>query len=93
MTLMAPNLLTPAWPEPPSFNIAGEEGALRDIMDPTRCSRSAWVTRAYRLRGQELVKARPNVRLAVAAALSRKECERATAILKAAVTKVLAQRK
>ena len=33
VTLMAPNLLTPAWPEPPSFNIAGEGAALHDIMD------------------------------------------------------------
>ena len=42
---------------------------------------------------QELVEVRPSIRLAVTAALSRRECERAAAVLKAAVTKVLAKRK
>ena len=48
-----------------------------------------WITRARRLRGQELVEARPSIRLAVTAALSRKECERAAGVIKAAVAKVL----
>ncbi|KAH9037029.1 hypothetical protein EDB84DRAFT_1560749 [Lactarius hengduanensis] len=49
-----------------------------------------WTTRARRLRGQELVEARPSIRLA---ALSREECDRATGVIKAAVAKVLAKRK
>ena len=52
-----------------------------------------WVTRARRLRRQELVEVRPCIRLAVTAVLSRKECERAAAVINAAVTKVLAKRK
>jgi serine palmitoyltransferase len=52
-----------------------------------------WITRARHLRGQELVEARPSIRLAVTSALSRKECEQAAGVIKAAVTKVLAKRK
>ena len=52
-----------------------------------------WITCARRLRGQELVEVRPSIRLAVMAALSRKECERTAAVIKATVLKVLAKRK
>jgi serine palmitoyltransferase len=52
-----------------------------------------WINRARRLRGKELVESRPNIRLVVAIALSRKECERAAGVIKAAVTKVLKKRK
>ena len=90
--LKAPNPTTPAPREPPSFDIAGEEGVLQDIVDEV-LAQGMWITRARRLRGQELVEVRPSIRLAVTAALSRKECERAAAVIKAAATKVLAKRK
>jgi hypothetical protein len=57
----------------------------------TRCSHR--ITPARRLRGQELLESRPSIRLAVTAALSRKECERAAGVIKAAVAKVLKKRK
>ena len=60
---------------------------LQDIVDEV-LAQGVWITRARRLRGQELVEVWPSIRLAVTAALSRKECERA-----AAVTRVLAKRK
>ena len=60
---------------------------LQDIVDEVQ-AQGVWITRARRLRGQELVEVWPSIRLAVTAALSRKECERA-----AAVTRVLAKRK
>ena len=91
-TLKAPNPATPAPREPPSFDIAGEERVLQDIVDEV-LAQGVWNTRARRLRGQELVELRPSIRLAVTAALSRKECERAAAVIKAAATKVLAKRK
>ena len=91
-TLKAPNPSTPAPREPPSFDIAGEERVLQDIVDEV-LAQGVWITRARRLRGQELVEVRPSIRLAVTAALSRKECERAAAVIKVAVTKVLAKRK
>jgi serine palmitoyltransferase len=56
-------------------------------------AQGVWITHACRLRGQELVEARPSIRLAVTAALSRKECEHAAGVIKAGVTKVLAKRK
>ena len=91
-TLKAPNPTTPAPREPPSFDIAGEERVLQDIVDEV-LAQGVWITRARRLRGQELVEVRPSIRLAVTAALSRKECERAAAVIKVAATKVLAKRK
>ena len=65
---------------------------LQDIVDEV-LAQGMWITRARHLRGQELVEVRPSIRLAVTATLSRKECERAAAVIKAAVTKVMAKRK
>ena len=87
-----PNPATPAPRETPSFDIAGEERLLQDIVDEV-LAQGVWITRARRLRGQEPVETRPSIRLAVTAALSRKECERAAGVIKAAVTKVLVKRK
>ncbi|KAI0293636.1 serine palmitoyltransferase [Multifurca ochricompacta] len=75
-----------------SFDIVGEERVLQDIVDEA-LAQGVWITRARRLRGQEVVEARPCIRLAVTTALSRKECERAAGIIKAAAVKVLAKRK
>ena len=64
-----------------SFDIAGNERVLQDIVDEV-LAQGVWITRA-----------RPSIRLAVTAALSRKECERAAGVIKAAVAKVLVKRK
>jgi serine palmitoyltransferase len=88
----APNPATAASRDAPSFDIAGEERLSQDIVDEV-LAQGVWITRARRLRGQELVESRPSIRLAVTAALSRKECERAAGVIKAAVTKVLTKRK
>ncbi|KAH9016170.1 hypothetical protein EDB84DRAFT_1632326, partial [Lactarius hengduanensis] len=87
-----PNPATPAPRDAPSFNTAGEERLLQDIVDEA-LAQGVWTTRARRLRGQELVEARPSIRLAVTAALSRKECEHAAGVIKAAVVKVVTKRK
>ncbi|KAH9060253.1 serine palmitoyltransferase [Lactarius vividus] len=87
-----PNPATPAPRDAPSFDIAGEERLLQEIVDEA-LGQGVWTTRARRLRGQELVEARPSIRLAVTAALSRKKCERAAGVIKAAVVKVLTKRK
>ncbi len=79
-------------PAPPAFDIAVEERLLQDIVDEA-LAQGVWITRARRLRGQEVVEARPSIRLAVTAALSRKECERAAGVVKAAAVKVLTKRK
>ncbi|KAH8977845.1 serine palmitoyltransferase [Lactarius hatsudake] len=87
-----PNPATPAPRDAPSFDITGEERLLQDIVDEA-LAQGVWTTRARRLRGQELVEARPSIRLAVTASLSRKECERAASVIKAAVVKVVTKRK
>ena len=51
-----------------------------------------WITRARRLRGQELVEVRPGIRIAFMNALSNKQCEGATTVIKAAIRKELAKR-
>ncbi|KAH9034364.1 serine palmitoyltransferase [Lactarius deliciosus] len=61
-----PNPATPAPRDAPSFDIAGEERLLQDIVDEA-LAQGVWTTRARRLRGQELVEARPSIRLAVTA--------------------------
>ncbi|KAI0265363.1 serine palmitoyltransferase [Gloeopeniophorella convolvens] len=76
----------------PVFDIAAEEHVLQEIVDEA-LAQGVWATRARRLRGQEVVEARPSIRLAVSAALSRKECERAAGVVKAAAAKVLGRRK
>ena len=51
------------------------------------------MTRAKRLRGQEMVEAKPSIRIAVTSALGRKEVEKAAGILKASLGKVLGRRR
>ena len=62
------NPATPAQRDALSFDIAGEACLLQDITDEA-LAQGVWTTRARRLRGQELVGARPSIRLAVTAAL------------------------
>ena len=65
---------------------------LQDIVDKV-LAQGVWITPLRRLRGQELVEVRPSIHLAVIGAFSRKEFVRAAAVIKTAVTKVLAKRK
>ncbi|KAH9013059.1 hypothetical protein EDB85DRAFT_1835360, partial [Lactarius pseudohatsudake] len=69
-----PNPATPAPRDAPSFDTAGEGRLLQDIVDEA-LAQGVWITRTRRLRGQEFVEARPSIRLAVTAALSRKDCD------------------
>lgn len=51
------------------------------------------ITRAKRLRGQEMVEARPSIRLALTSALTKKETEKAVGVVKTALVKVLSKRR
>jgi serine palmitoyltransferase len=51
------------------------------------------ITKAKRLRGQEMVDARPSIRLAMTSALTKKETEKAVNIVKTALMKVLSRKK
>ncbi len=74
--------------DPPQFDVELEERLLQDIVEEA-LSQGVMVTRAKRLRGQELVEVRPSIRLAVTAALSRKDCEKAASVVKAAFAKTV----
>jgi len=65
-----------------------EEIALQRVVDET-LSRGVMITRARRLKGQEFPEPRPSIRLAVTAALSRRDTENAVAIVKTALDKIL----
>jgi serine palmitoyltransferase len=88
----APNPTITTFRDAPSFDITSEERLLQDIMDEV-LAQGVWIARARWLRGQELVDLWPSIRLALMAALSRKECERAAGVVKATVTKVLTKLK
>lgn len=79
-------------PAGPSFDCEAEEKTLQDIVDDVLAN-GVMVTRAKRLRGQEVVETRPTVRIAVTAALTRKEVEKAAGVVKASVGKVLGKRR
>ncbi|KAI0327510.1 serine palmitoyltransferase [Cubamyces sp. BRFM 1775] len=78
--------------DPPQFNVELEERLLQDIVDEA-LAQGVMLTRAKRLRGQELIEARPSIRLAISAALSRKDCEKAAGVIKTAFVKVIGKRR
>lgn len=76
----------------PQFDIDLEERLLQDVVEEA-LAQGVMITRAKRLHGQELIEVRPSIRLAVTAALTRKECEKAANAVKAACVKVLGKRR
>lgn len=82
------NPLSPHPRDPEVFDAELEEKILQDIVDEA-LAQGVMVTRAKRLRGQELTEVRPSIRLAVTSALSKKDCEKAANVVKAAFIKVV----
>ncbi len=74
------------------FDYELEEKVLQDVVEEA-LAQGVLITRAKRLRGQELQEIRPSIRLALTAALSKKDCEKATNIVKAAFIKVVGKRR
>jgi serine palmitoyltransferase len=85
-----PTSIVPA--SAPTFDIELEEKLLQEIVDEA-LAQGVLVTKAKRLRGQEMVEARPSIRLAITSALTRKECEKAANVVKAAAAKALSKRR
>lgn len=86
-------------PASPSFSAAesvfdadAEENLLQDVVEEC-LGQGVWVTRAKRLKGQEMAERKPSIRIAVSAALTRKEVEKAAGVVKAACAKVLGRRR
>lgn len=76
----------------PEFDIEAEERLCQEVVDECM-AQGVWINRAKRLRGQEWLECRPSVKICVTAGLSRKECEKAAGVIKAAVVKVLGRRR
>lgn len=74
------------------FDLELEERLLQEVVD--ECLQGGvMVTKAKRLRGQEREEARPCLKLALTAALTKKETEKAVGVVKAALVKVLGRRR
>lgn len=69
-----------------------EERLLQEIVEEV-LAQGVIVTRAKRLKGQEMVEPRPSIRLALTSALTRKETEKAVGVLKSVLVKILGRRR
>lgn len=56
-------------------------------------TQGVWVTRAKRLKGQEMAERRPSIRIAVCAGLGKKEIEKGVGVLKGVIVKILSRRR
>ncbi|EDR09408.1 serine palmitoyltransferase [Laccaria bicolor S238N-H82] len=74
------------------WDIDVEERLLQDVVDEA-LAQGVILSRAKRLRGQEMVDVRPSIRLALTSALTKKETEKAVGIVKATLVKVLGKRR
>jgi len=77
---------------PSQFDIESEERILQEIVEEA-LAQGVLITRAKHLRGQEIVEPRPAIKLAVTAALNKKDIEKSTTVVKNAIVKVLARKK
>ena len=75
-----------------TFDWQLEEKILQEVVDEA-LNAGVLITRAKKLRGQELVEVRPTIRLAVSSALTKTETEKAAATVKSAFVKVLSRRR
>ena len=74
------------------FDIDAEERLLQEVVDDV-LAQGILITRAKRLRGQEMSEARPSIRLAISTAFTKKECEKVATTIKASLVKVLSKRR
>lgn len=85
-----PQSVLPAYPL--QFDVEAEERLLQEVVDEA-LAQGVLITRAKRLRGQEVVEPRPTIKLAITAGLNKKETEKAANVIKHALVKVLAKRR
>ncbi|KAF8314084.1 serine palmitoyltransferase [Clavulina sp. PMI_390] len=84
-------LITREAPPPTPEEIAVEERLLQEVVDEA-LAQGVLLTRAQRVHGHETVEPRPSIRIAASAALTKKETEKAVAVVKNALVKVLGRR-
>lgn len=69
-----------------------EEQILQEVVEDA-LAQGVLITKAKRLRGQELVDPRPSIRLALTSALSKKDTEKAVGVVRSSLIKVLGKRR
>ena len=74
------------------WDVEAEERLLQEVVEEA-LSQGVMITKAKRLRGQEMVEPRPSIRLAMTSALTKKETEKTVNVVKSALVKVLSKRK
>lgn len=74
------------------WDIEAEERTLQDVVEEA-LAQGVLITKAKRLRGQEMIEPRPSIRLAMSSALTKKETEKAVNVVKTALVKVLGKRR
>jgi serine palmitoyltransferase len=74
------------------WDIEAEERLLQDVVEEV-LAQGVLITRAKRLRGQEMIEPRASIRLAMTSALTKKETEKAVGVVKAALVKVLGKKR
>ncbi|KIJ64715.1 hypothetical protein HYDPIDRAFT_111301 [Hydnomerulius pinastri MD-312] len=77
---------------PPTYDFDAEERILQDIVDDALAN-GVFITRGKHLRRQETIDSRPTIRIAVTAALTKKDVEKAAGVVKASVARVLGKRR
>jgi len=78
--------------DPEVVDVAAEEKLLQEVVDEA-LQQGVLLTRAIRLRGQEVLEPRPSIKICASAALTKKETEKAVAVVKAALLKVLGRKR
>lgn len=73
----------------PPETLEEEEKLLQDVVEETLNTTGLLVTRARRLRGQEILEPEPSLKVCLSSAFTRKEVEKAAQGLKAALVKVV----
>lgn len=86
-----PTVLAPRDPAPSAYEYEIEDRLLQEVVEEC-LAQGVLVTRARRPHAHELLVPRPSIKVAVSAALTRKECEKAATVLKVALGKVLGRR-
>lgn len=74
------------------WDVETEERLLQDVVEEA-LSQGVMITKAKRLRGQEITEPRPSIRLNLTSMLTRKETEKSINVVKAALVKVLGKRR
>ena len=75
-----------------TWDVAAEEKLLQEVVEEA-LAQGVMISKAKRLRGQEINEPRPSIRLALTSAMSRKETEKTVSVVKAALVKVVGHRR